>query len=87
MAKNFTFKDITIHAENMKHAFTMKEAEAEYNTACCIRQTLMPGKCGMANCDYCYLTKEKNKVIEKIRKQPETITYNLFGCNVTINNR
>lgn len=73
---------------NMLNAWSVTEATEAYEEACVLRQQLCPGKCGMSDCDRCFLTREYNDICRELRRKPQTtVTFNLCGCDVTINNR
>lgn len=83
------YKELGKATNNMMTALTEDEAFENYCIACDIRQELFPGKCGMTDCDrHCRLTRDYNDVVRAIRKRNKgvkNVTFNLFGCNVTIN--
>ena len=72
---------------SMLNAWSVTEVTEAYEEACALRQQICPGKCAMADCDRCFLTREYNDVIREIRRRPQqqTVTFNLYGCDVTIN--
>ena len=78
--------EMVAHRAAMAAAWTESQAFDEYCACCDIRQILFPAKCGMTDCDRCNLTRQYNDVVRAIRQRPqEKVTFNLFGCNVTIN--
>ena len=81
-------KQFNLHKALMEKAWSEEEAQAEYDTACAIRQKMCTGKCAMSNCERCFLTKAYNDVCKDLKTHPDKqVTINLFGCNVTINTR
>ncbi len=79
-------RDFCKNHEKLLSAVTEQEAANAYCATCEIRQLQFPGKCAMADCDRCFLTREYNDVIREIRRRPQqAVTFNLYGCDVTIN--
>lgn len=83
------YSEMAMAKNMMMNAMTEDEAFDNYCKCCDIRQELFPGKCGMTDCDHkCWLTRDYNDVVRAIRKRNKgvkNVTFNLFGCNVTIN--
>ena len=78
--------EMSAHRQAMNMAWTEDEAFDEYCACCDIRQKLFSGECAMRDCDTCPLTRKYNDVARAIRQRPQNnVTFNLFGCDVTIN--